>query len=529
MMGTKFRILTTAVVCAVACCCDSPDQSQPAPGTVQRDKPARKPRQKKVLDSKLAGTWYPESEDDLGRMIDTMLKQTEEKISPPVRALILPHAGYRYSGLVAAWGVRQAMKSKIDRVVVIGPSHRYPLGDAVSVPDHTHYSTPLGEVPLDTDMIDALMRSSCVVSVPDAHIDEHSVQIEIPILQRALGAFKLVPIVTGTLSMKNAEQLGKEILGLIDDRTLVVASTDFTHYGPNYGYVPFKTNVAKQLRELDMKVFGRVQEKKLGPYYDCLLKTGATVCGRCPVAVLMSMLKADSRVHLVKYDTSGRMTGNFTNSVSYVSAAIQGGLDLKSGIEIKGGGSKVQQITLSDKARKNLLKLARATLEYVFEKRKAPAVSDLDVEITDDMKHPMGAFVTLKKKGQLRGCIGEYPRRAIYLAVMEMALASAFRDTRFKQLKKEELADLTIEISALYPYKTVSSCKDIVLGKHGIIIEKKGRRAVYLPQVATEQGWDLDQTLSHLSRKAGLEADAWKEGATFRVFEAEVFHEGGEE
>ncbi len=179
---------------------------------------------------------------------------------------------------------------------------------------------------------------------------------------------------------------------------------------------------------------------------------------------------------------------------------------------------------LSQKDKDLLKKLARAAIEYRLKHMKDPTPSDLNIEITPAMKEKMGAFVTLKKRGVLRGCIGEiFPTRPLYKAVTAQAVNSAFRDPRFPPLSADELDDVHIEISALTQPKPVSSYNEIIIGKHGIVLEKYGRSAVFLPQVAPEQGWDLEQTLTHLSLKAGLPPDAWREDANFLVFEAIVF------
>ena len=155
-----------------------------------------------------------------------------------------------------------------------------------------------------------------------------------------------------------------------------------------------------------------------------------------------------------------------------------------------------------------------------------PTPEELGIKITPNMRQKMGVFVTLHKNGMLRGCIGEItPRRPLYIAVMHQAINSALRDYRFPKVKESEIPSLEYEISALTPPKPVSSYKDIVIGRDGMTISKHGYSAVFLPQVAPEQGWNLDQTLTHLSQKAGLPSNAWKKDAEFTTFQAIVFNE----
>lgn len=173
-----------------------------------------------------------------------------------------------------------------------------------------------------------------------------------------------------------------------------------------------------------------------------------------------------------------------------------------------------------------LLRLARLSLECAVHGRRPPSLEDAGIHPTPALVSTMGGFVTLKIENELRGCIGEiFPRRAIWQVVREQARNAALEDPRFDAVRPPELDFIAIEISALTPPRPVSSWHDIEIGRHGIVLQKAGAAAVFLPQVATEQGWDLETTLSHLSMKAGLRAEAWRSGATFDVFEAEVFHE----
>ena len=181
---------------------------------------------------------------------------------------------------------------------------------------------------------------------------------------------------------------------------------------------------------------------------------------------------------------------------------------------------------LNVEEKKTLLKMARKTVEFYLDQKKKPSIEELGFVLTDSLKKERGVFVTLHQHGNLRGCIGEiFPRRSLYLAVIEQAIHSAFQDPRFKKVTQNELSSIEFEISVLTPPESVKFYKDIVVGKHGIVLEKGWNSAVFLPQVAPEQGWDLETTLKYLSMKAGLSSDDWKEGASFQVFEAIVFSE----
>jgi AmmeMemoRadiSam system protein B/AmmeMemoRadiSam system protein A len=471
-----------------------------------------------VLKSKLAGTWYTENAGMLAREIDSYLAAVNAQPLDDVMALLLPHAGYRYSGMVAAHGIRQLEGRSFKRVVVMGPSHRVALLNAVSIPDASHIETPLGLIEIDRKLASDLRAHPAFESHAYAHSEEHSVQIELPFLQRALGEFKLVPIVCGELNEQSAREIAAALLEHMDDGTLLVVSSDFTHYGRAFGYVPFKGDVQEKLDQLDMGAFEQIEHKDLPGFLRYVQKTGATICGRSPIAVLLAMLPDEARVELLTYDTSGNLTGDWSQCVSYVSAAVTGHWKSR----CADGRHCEPELELSESDRIALLRLAR----HCIAKKLDAAVSDPGLEITPPMQDIMGAFVTLHKHGELRGCIGEiFPRRELYEAVADHAVNAAFHDPRFPRLQAGELDEIDIEISALTIPNKVKSYEEIELGRHGVVLKKRGHSAVFLPQVAPEQGWGIDETLTHLALKAGLPPDEWKSGCEFLVFEAIVFGE----
>ena len=485
---------------------------------------AQAPAAKKTFVSQLAGQWYPADLAQLKADLDSYFSKAPATLPDNVHALILPHAGYQYSGTVAAAAVRSVAGKTFSRVVVMGPSHSLPMENVASVPDATHYATPLGEVPLDVELINSLKKYPQFKTIPGADEGEHSVQIEIPLLQRALGEFRLVPIVVGQLDEPTTSQMGRVLAGLIDSNTLVVASSDFTHYGPRFQYVPFKDDVAANLKKLDMGAWDAIANKDVTGFAQYIGKTGATICGHNPIGVLLAMLPQDFTAHQSAYDTSGNLTGDYANSVSYLSAAFSGSWPAVD--KTRAPAPAEQASVLSDEDKALLLKLARGVLEDYVKNGNTATPESLGVTVTAGMERVMGAFVTLNLDGELRGCIGEiFPRRPLYKAVMDHAVNAAVNDRRFRPVTADELPRIEMDISALTEPRPVGSYNDIIIGKHGMVLEKSGRSAVFLPQVAPEQGWTLDETLSHLAVKAGLPPDAWKEGASFTVFEAIVFSE----
>jgi AmmeMemoRadiSam system protein B/AmmeMemoRadiSam system protein A len=494
----------------------------PAPSnagdTVTSEKPAEPA--KNVLRSSLAGTWYTADAEELREQIDDFFQKASVKPINNVTALILPHAGYQYSGRTAAMALKTAGR-EYKRIVVIGPSHRVPMEEVLSVSRATHYETPLGQVPLDVEFISELLKYPVFQNVPQVHKSEHSVQIQVPLLQHCQSSFKLVPIVAGSCSQATIDNAGGILRSLIDEETLVIASSDFVHYGVNYGYAPFKQDIPEQIKKLDMGAYEYIARLDGPGFLDYRRNTGATICGYIPIAILLSMLSKPADAHLVDYATSGEQAGDYTNSVSYLSVAFAGAWQARPEAQ-----QQKESPALTEEDKKQLLLLARKTMVYALQNRRVPEASDLGITISDAMMPARAAFVTLKKNSRLRGCIGDiFPQRPLYKSVITNAIHACVNDRRFAPVSQDELKDITIEISALTAPAPIASPDEIHIGLDGVVLNKDSHSAVFLPQVATEQGWDVNQMLTQLSLKARLAADAWKEGASFLVFQAEVFGE----
>jgi len=467
------------------------------------EEPARAKPSKVVLRSLLAERgWYPADANALSRQIEGFFQKAnvepinKANVEPinNVIALILPHAGYTYSGQVAACGLK-TIDQKYKRIVIIGPSHYIPMEEVLSVPRATHYETPLGQIPLDVEFINKLLKYSVFQNIPHAHKYEHSVQIELPLLQHCQKDFKIVPIVAGQCSLETVDKASTILRSLVDQETLVIASSDFVHYGPRFDYLPYKENVPEQIKKLDMGGYEHIEKLDGKGFLEYRQQTGATICGYVPIAILLSMMEKDTKADLIQYMTSGQLTGDFNNSVSYLSIVF-------SGAWANCPETKPQENDpeLTEEDKKQFLILAHKTISYTLQNQRIPEVSDLDVTISEAMARPRAAFVTLKKNSQLRGCIGDiFPCRPLYRSVILNAINASLNDRRFPSVTEDEFNNITIEISALTVPQLIDSPDEI--------------------------RWDLDQTLTHLSLKAGLPAEAWKEGANFLVFQADVFGE----
>jgi AmmeMemoRadiSam system protein B/AmmeMemoRadiSam system protein A len=481
---------------------------------------------KKIMVSPVAGEWYPDTKAGLRAELEGVTSGLAVDRRQGVCAVLVPHAGYQFSGRTAAQALMSVDPAGLKRIVVIGPSHHVAMRNVLSIPDAEVFRTPLGDLPCDVEFADKLRKLPFVISNPGAHDREHSDQIQLPLIQTCLATnLPVVCMVSGEWDYAHIVPAAAALRKLLDDGTLVVISSDFTHYGDNYDYVPFTKDVEANLRKLDMGVFGLFAKKDLKGFIRFLDETGATVCGRNPLALLLAMLPKDAEVRQVAYETSGHLMHDTQNSVSYVSAIVLGKWSREApawAVEAEKPAEKI-----SGDGCKRLLALARSVIGAALKRDVKGAASLISAMPEGELRSVRGGFVTLTIGGELRGCIGEiFPSRPIWKVVGEQALNAAFEDPRFSPLTTNEFKEISIEISVLTPPHAIGSWKDIVIGKHGVVLEEGGSSAVFLPQVAPEQGWDCPTMLKHLSLKAGLSEDAWKAAdAGFMVFEAQVFHE----
>ena len=481
------------------------------------------PQPEKILDNAFAGSWYDADPVRLRGQIQQWFKAAEspgKAVSGSPLAVIVPHAGYVYSGSTAAYAFKLLQGKKIDRIILLGPSHRAHLPNQLCIPAADGFRTPLGTLSADCQALELLKKHSFVRVDDRIHYYEHSLQIQFPFLQCAVsGPFKIVPVIAGQMDRAAVRRAAEALSGCLTPSTLLVVSSDFTHYGRSFDYVPFRENIAENLRKLDLGAFERIQSGDAEKFTRYIEETGATICGEVPIRILLEMLPRGASVQLLHYSNSAAENQDYSHCVSYVAGIVSGTWQPSE----KASG----QIELPKQERLALLKMARDSIAYVFRHRKATPETCFSDRATEAISRKMGCFVTLKLGEDLRGCIGEIePFRPLYQAVTARAVDSAFRDPRFQQLTPAEFRQVEIEISALTPARPVKSWREIEIGRHGMTISKDGRSAVFLPQVAPEQGWDLETTLTHLSRKAGLPADAWKSpDARFTVFEAIVFRE----
>ncbi len=462
---------------------------------------------KSVRESVIAGSWYPGKKEELSKLIDSFLRNADNAGLKDIKALIAPHAGYAYSGQVAAHAYKQIEGKKYKKVIILAPSHHVGFRGA-SIPEYTHFRTPLGDVPISGSAGEMKKESKLIQSIQIIEEKEHSLEIQLPFLQKALAAdFEIVPIVVGDLSEPDRTELAEVIAKHLDDDTLIVASTDLSHYYPYDTAVSMDTECAEAITDLDL-----------------VKAAGCEMCGMNPVLVLMHIAKKHGwNTHLLKYANSGDATGDTSGVVGYAAIAFYGGKREANKISAPASSGD-----LNDAEKKYLLSLARETIEnYV----KSGEVTEPH---TDDpkLKEMRGAFVTLEKKGNLRGCIGHIlPVEPLYLDVRDNAISAATEDRRFRHVVEEELDKIEIEISVLTTPEVIEAknsqeyLEKIRPKIDGIILEHRGRGATYLPQV-WEQLPRKEEFLDSLCMKAGLTPGAWKEkGMKISHYQVQAFKE----
>jgi len=445
------------------------------------------------------GKFYEKNPTLLSTQIDRFLKQA--KISPPpgeVRALIIPHAGYVYSGQIAAYSYKLVQGSDYETVIIIAPSHRFGFIGCSIYPEGG-YETPLGVAEVDRDIASKLSKISHFKYLPQAHQNEHAVEVQVPFVQRALPQAKIVPIVMGAQQSSTILTLAKALTKVASEKKiLVIASTDLSHFEPK-----------ERCNEIDSRTISLIESFQTNTLIQKLERHENIMCGGGPVvaALLYAQKSGEAKVQVLKYGDSSLAGGGTARVVGYLAAAIY-------------TQSLPANFSLSSREKEDLLRLARMAVErFVYKKEVLNYTTQ-----NSNFLSPKGAFVTLKKRERLRGCIGfTEPIFPLYETIIRASIYAATRDPRFPPVSSEELKDLRIEISVLTPMQKINDPRRIQVGKHGLVISKSGKKGLLLPQVPVENNWSRDEFLRHTCLKAGLPEDAWKNGAELYVFEALVF------
>ena len=460
----------------------------------------------------VAGSFYPADPATLARQVRELLNRaSKEEIPGKIVALVSPHAGYLYSGQVAAQAFKLVEGADFETVIVVAPSHRV-FFQGASVYDRGGFETPLGTVSVDKDLCRKIMAESEILRfLPQGHSQEHSLEVQLPFLQGALGKFSLAPIVIGDQSFATCQKVGQAIArGAKGKNVLLVASTDLSHFHSYDRAVKIDQVLLEDIRAYDPeKLQQDLQEEK------------AEACGGGPVIAVMIASRElganESRV--LSYRNSGDVTGDRSGVVGYAAAVFyrNPGAAEKAGARKKAGIS----LGLQEEEKKALRRIALAAIEGKLKGvRSAP-----EEKLGSNLQEKRGAFVSLHKSGRLRGCIGQIvPTQPLQQTIADMAVAAAFDDPRFDPLTLREMKDLELEISVLTPMERLKNPDEIEIGRHGLYLKKGFCSGLLLPQVAVEYGWDRNTFLEETCRKAGLSRGAWKEkGTEIYIFSADIF------
>ncbi len=457
----------------------------------------------------VAGKFYSANKESLTNDLIHLFAPAKERKEDAI-AVISPHAGYVFSGEVAASAITQFNpEKKYKNVFIIASSHTsYFKGAAIY--NAGNFETPLGEVKVNIELCNELINNNDVFSFNyDAHKTEHSIEVQLPFLQFHLqNDFQIVPVVIGTDGASTSKKIAEALKPYFNDDNIFVISSDFSHY-PEY------SDAVKIDKETADAICSGNPDSLLNVitgYKNSDIDNLATnCCGWSSVLTLMYLAGTGYDYNLIDYKNSGdSQYGDHDRVVGYWAISLTKKEDTS--------------FRLSDEEKIQLLQLARLTVETKVNEGKKPDLSQMN--FTDNLNQQCGAFVTLHKNSELRGCIGRFePNVPLYQVVVEMATAASMNDYRFSPVSKDELDSIDFEISVLTPMRKIDSVNEIVLGKHGIYISKNGRGGTFLPQVATETGWTLEEFLGHCSRdKAGLSYTGWQD-ADIYIYEAIIFTE----
>lgn len=450
-----------------------------------------------VKEPAVAGGFYPRDKGELTATVDRFLDRASKKGGEGrLLALVVPHAGYQYSGGVAAESYARLKGSGIRTVVLIGPSHQVSFNGA-AVYATGKFRTPLGTVPVNEKLARQLLDDKAAVAFNrEPFAREHSLEVQLPFLQRVLPGLSIVPVLIGNPTRESFTSLTDRLTTALrnDPEAILVVSSDLSHY-----------HDSGTAGRMDRSVIDAVERLSTGDL-EALLSSGkGEACGGYTLLYGLTVVRnlGGTNGVLYRYADSGDVSGDKKQVVGYAAMGLY-------------------RAALTDAERKELTALARTTLEHHVTGRRQPEYLPPTVRLKADG----ASFVTLNDKdGNLRGCIGNiFPTMPLAGSVIMNARSAASRDPRFPPVRGDELAGLHLEVTVLSPLEPLQDIKTIRIGAHGLYLEKGGNSAVFLPQVPVEQGWDLTTYLEQLALKAGLPKDGWK-GARLSLFTAEILKE----
>ena len=459
-----------------------------------------------------AGSFYPSDPKELRESLEQHFAQVQTRPIPGLQAIIAPHAGYVFSGDVAAEAYAAIdPEREWENVIILAASHRHHFPGA-SIYHQGHFQSPLGTVKVNRSLGAQLTAAHSVFQFPsDPHLREHSIEVQIPFLQYRLPKTPtILPILLGTTDPEDCASIANALQSLFTPHNLFIISSDFSHY-PAFGdAIAEDESTARSIVQNNPVLF----LKHLASQPEKPVRGLATrACGWTAILSMLYMSSQirTSRYELLCYENSGhKKQGDKSEVVGYYAI----------GLLNEEAGENALSSRFSKEERDILGMIARHSIEvYLEEGRKWP----IDEEaVPERLREKAGAFVSLKIGKKLRGCLGRFSSDApLFSLVQDMAIAAATQDPRFRPITPRELEEVGIEISVLSPLKRVHSLDEISVGRHGIYLKKGAHSGTYLPQVARETGWTAEEFLGHCARdKAEIGWDGWKEAEIY-VYEVE--------
>jgi MEMO1 family protein len=468
-----------------------------------------------------AGRFYPADKTELSKNLSQLFENCKK--SPTimqVRAIISPHAGYVFSGEIAASAYSAIPKNAVYKnIFIIGSSHVMYF-DGASVYNTGDYITPLGKVPVNREIAEKLIADNKVFAFPTtAHIQEHSIEVQIPFIQYYFKDIPpIIPIIIGTDKENTIKKIAEALRPWFTPENLFIISSDFSHYPAYKDAVENDSLTARSIISGKPRTFLNTLRNNASKNISGL---ATSMCGWTSGLTLLYLAEGNDKLETKRLDycNSGDSPSGGKAEVVGYNAMVMIDKDHSASLPHTTGNS----FSFTREEKKQLFDIVRKSIESRFANNKYVADERI---MPEDLKKPMGAFVTLKINGALRGCIGRFfSEEPLYKVVSESAISSAFEDSRFSPLTKEDYKVTDIEITVIGPLKKINNINEIVLGKHGIYIRKGLRAGTMLPQVATENGWSLEEFLGYTSRdKAGIGWDGWKD-AEISIYEGVVLED----
>lgn len=474
----------------------------------------------------VAGQFYPGDAEKLSAALEAFFRDAEPAGSERPLAVVVPHAGYIFSGQITADAYNQARPFTYRTIVILGTNHTKAGFRNVGIYPGAGMRTPLGTLAVDQALAEQLIASceDCIYRAA-VHEKEHSVEVQLPFIQYAFPGIDILPVVVGTAEEAMCLRFGESLGRLLQDRdALIVASSDLSHYPAYEAAGPVDRDTLRSLESLNPRVFHQAVNAPPEPPVSNLY---TRACGEGPILAAMAAareLGATAAIP-VSYANSGDVLIGDRDRVVGYGAVVFAAAQRKAADETEALAEPAPAPApgpLSPDHRRSLLAFARKTIHQFLTSDTVPVPRGFDPVLWGNQ----GAFVTLRIQDQLRGCVGHVDEDLPLCRVVgNMALQAAFGDHRFSPVSLEEFPRLEIEISALTPFTEIRKVGDIRVGTDGVMLKKGERKAVFLPEVPVTMGWDREMLLDELCLKAGLAPGSWRKGASLYCFQSTKFQE----